>query len=252
MIVWNTFIDLQPAPHPQQLLEKSVIVAVLIQNVGKYGFDGSPLSSYFHSQQLALIGSQLMQQNLQNKKPQQLINILEQSNKIYKQQELQAPLQIEKLKERYPESSRLERSVLIDQAYLCKNMTNKQLPNALQLQILTTAKEFAVLKEQGKIDRAINTMISDQKLNSNLETTMTVNKMLEFKFMEQDRIYKIEQKSHVGQLDHNKQLTPDNMLMKAINETKELQNSIIRQQLLEPQAKQQQQLILNKNKELER
>ncbi len=240
MLSWNRFINNKLTDlEQQQLLEKAILTEILTQNAGKHCcFSGSLLSTHHHSQQSALIGAKLMQQNLENNQSQNIVNILEQSNDYYNRQELQKSFDIIKLTERYPDNTKLQISILTDQTCLCNNMINKTLTVEQQQAILTATKVFEKLKDCGKLNSTTHEIVNQQTPTINPETQITVDKMLEFKFMEQDR-------QKTNQTDHNKQLNPDKMLTESKNAVLQLHHSITRQQLLETQMKQ-------KDKELER
>jgi hypothetical protein len=104
--------------------------------------------------------------------------------------------------------------------------------------IFKTTKVFEKLKDCGELNSTTHSIVNQQTPTTKPETQITVNKMLEFKFMEQDR-------QKTNQTDHNKQLNPDKMLTESKNAVLQLHHSITHQQLLETQMKQ-------KDKELER
>lgn len=240
MLSWNRFMNNKLTDlEQQQLLEKAILTEILNQNSGKHCcFNGSLLSTHHHSQQIALIGASLMQQNLANNQSQNITNTLEQSNDYYNKQELQKSFDIIKLTERYPDSTKLQIAILTDQTYLCNNMINKTLSAEQQQMIFKTTKVFEKLKDCGELNSTTHEIVNQQTPTTKPETQITVDKMLEFKFMEQDR-------QKTNQTDHNKQLNPDKMLTESKNAVLQLHHSIIHQQLLETQMKQ-------KDKELER
>ena len=240
MLSWNRFMNNKLTDlEQQQLLEKAILTEILTQNAGKHCcFNGSLLSTYHNSQQIALIGASLMQQNLANNQSQNITNTLEQSNDYYNKQELQKSFDIIKSRERYPDSTKLQIAILTDQTYLCNNMINKTLSAEQQQMIFKTTKVFEKLKNCGALNSTTHEIVNQQTPTTKPETQITVNKMLEFKFMEQDR-------QKTNQTDHNKQLNPDKMLTESKKAVLQLHHAITRQQLLETQMKQ-------KDKELER
>lgn len=257
LVVWNAFINPAISPHPQAFLEKAVLTAVLQQKVIDYERHGATLSQHISVQNVSLIAANIMQKSFNQKQHNDLDNILSRSQQLYKQQELQKSATIGKLFSIYPASSRMQLEILTDQMYLCKNMLNKEVQPDIRQKILATASEFEQLTIQGKISPILDDLIPKQAAKSLIET-VAIQKTLEIKFMEQDRIQHLEQRA--ATFDRANLLTPEHMLIKARDFVHELHHEINHQNSLNAQLRQQQldrqlrqpQRGINKDQELER
>jgi hypothetical protein len=187
MLNWYSFIKYSPTFKQQtNLLEKAILAAALnhAAKQGTYlGF--TVLEVKIRAEGIALIAAQLLQRDQKNLN--QGINyLMENSRKIYDYQETEQKLlkQQELLKD-FPDLNQRQSSIVINQEFLTKNLIQQDLPFDARQQLIEGAKLFNTLERQGQVSTIVKGFLSKQIESHDSEIPLTVNKMLEYKFMEE-------------------------------------------------------------------
>ena len=228
MVDWNKYINNKiNSTDKKHLLEKAIIAEVLTKHAQKLCANETLFNKHIGAKQISLIGAKIIQENWLNKKTQMLTTVLEQSHNEYNKQEQQKVYEISRLEIFHPQSPELQRTALINQKYLCINMINKDLPTETEKNIIETIKSLAQTTDYKETKLTLY-RASNQEKSIKPETYKTIERILEFKFMEQ-----VRQKTN--SLDQDKQLNMEKMLTVARNVALQLHNEMLRQHLLELQ-----------------
>ena len=187
MLNWHSFIKNTPTPQQQTILVEKSILAAGLNHTAKQGtyLGFTILEVNLRSQGIALIAAQLLQRD-HNNLDQGINNLIERSQKIYDHQETeQKLLRQQELLKNFPDLNERQSSIVINQEFLTKNLIQQAMPSEARQQLIVGAKLFNDLEQQGQVSEIIKGFLSKQVASHDSEIPLTVNKMLEYKFMEE-------------------------------------------------------------------
>ena len=187
MLNWHSFIKNTPTPQQQTILVEKAILAAGLNHTAKQGtyLGFTILEVNLRSQGIALIAAQLLQRD-HNNLDQGINSLIEHSQKIYDHQETeQKLLRQQELLKNFPDLNERQSSIVINQEFLTKNLIQQAMPSEARQQLIVGAKLFNDLEQQGQVSEIIKGFLSKQVASHDSEIPLTVNKMLEYKFMEE-------------------------------------------------------------------